>query len=544
MDVNVRASEGRRRRPLRLLVGALATLGAVVAVVPSTVSADAQRPPVVKVDGGRLSGSVVGDVARFLGVPYAAPPVGDLRWQPPRPPASWSGVRDATSFGAQCAQASGGSEDCLYLNVYAPAKPHGKVPVMLWIHGGSYVSGTGASYDPTPIVEGGDVIVVTINYRLGLLGALATPGLDAEAGDVGSGAYSLLDQQAALRWVQANIRRFGGDPDAVTIFGESAGATYTCLQLVSPSAAGLFSNVISESGCGLPTTPIEDARAFGAAVAAQVGCIDAAGGEDLACLRLRSPQEINTAAVVVGGSASAFQLASIPAVGGGVLPLSVPDALASGEFNRVPVLLGSNLDEGRLFVVLRAYGPIPTTPEEHLDMLEQQITATFGVPAELVAAEYPFDPSNPAEALSAATGDISFSCRTIAMADLAVAHVPVYLYEFSDQRAPNLLPLPFPLGATHGSELQYLFRQPTTALLDADQRALSASMIGYWTNFAARGQPSRDRRPEPGISPWPSYGTSTALRNLAPTGAGAPPLLGNAAFRDDHHCQFWADALS
>jgi para-nitrobenzyl esterase len=405
---------------------------------------------------------------------------------------------------------------------------------MVWIHGGAFVAGSGSTYDPTPLVTGGDAVVVTINYRLGLLGALALPGLDPEAGAAGSGAYSLLDQQAALRWVQRNIKAFGGDSGRVTLFGESAGATYTCLNMVSPSAAGLMDAAIAQSGCGLPAAPKPQAERFGTALAGQLGCVTG-GAADLACLRSKSPAEVNAAATTVGGGAAALQRASIPAVGGGALPLTFQDALRAGKFNRVPMIQGSNQQEGRGFVYTGAYGPVPQTEQEYLRSLGTVLGQSGRTP-EQIAAEYPFSayPSG-AEALSAALGDSSFSCRALWVDGLAAGRTPVYAYEFTDPNAPSLIPTVSP-GPTHAAELAYLFAMPGTALLSPAQRTLSDQMIDYWTGFAARGNPNRSGSPV-----WPGHAEGNRLQNLAP-GAVAPVTI--ASVHNDHHCDFWEPTYS
>ncbi|MFL6714693.1 MAG: carboxylesterase family protein, partial [Sulfurifustis sp.] len=228
----------------------IVNLVSICAAAFGSLALAAPSDPVVNTENGVVRGAATESVAKFLGIPYAAPPVGELRWQPPHPAAGWTGVRDVTQFAPHCPQAASPfglastTEDCLYLNVYTPAhidrgQEHRK-PVMVWIHGGALVVGQSDDYDPTKFVERGDVVVVTINYRLGALGFLAHPALSAESPDHVSGNYGFLDQQAALQWVRRNIDRFGGDPDNVTIFGESAGGLSTHTQLASPLAHGLF----------------------------------------------------------------------------------------------------------------------------------------------------------------------------------------------------------------------------------------------------------------------------------------------------------------
>ena len=248
--------------------------------------------PVVATAGGAVRGKAVAATDEFLGIPYAAPPVGALRWQPPRPPAPWAGVRDAVSYAPHCPQPSSPfgrastSEDCLYLNVFAPAENNARnLPVMVWVHGGSLRTGESDDYNPAGLVRDG-VVVVTINYRIGALGFLADAAL-ASRPDGPSGDYGLMDQQAALRWVQRNIRGFGGDPGDVTLFGESAGGLSTLSQLVSPGARGLFQRAIVESGTyQLTQESLATAESAGQAFAAKAGCTsDAVPAQTAACLR-------------------------------------------------------------------------------------------------------------------------------------------------------------------------------------------------------------------------------------------------------------------
>ncbi len=254
------------------------------------------KTPAIVTESGPLKGVIVGNISEFLGIPYAAPPVGNLRWTPPQNFGKWNGLLDASTFGSQCTQGGGGSEDCLFLNIYVPnfkknANKHGgAMPVMFWIHGGALTSGAGSDYDPTPLVEQG-VIVVTINYRLGYLGFFAQTALDSEGHDAGN--YGLMDQQFAMKWVQRNIGQFGGDPSNVTMFGESAGGHSVYCNLASPTATGLFAKAISESGsylifddfiASIVTLPVAESTGTtlvpaGDSVASGFGCTTAA------CLR-------------------------------------------------------------------------------------------------------------------------------------------------------------------------------------------------------------------------------------------------------------------
>jgi para-nitrobenzyl esterase len=507
----------------------------------------ATGPLVISTQQGPIQGSIVSGLRRFAGVRYAAPPVGDLRWMPPAPPPTHAGVAPATQFGSQCPQATGtytdpdedGSEDCLFLNITVPAAvPAKPAPVMLFIHGGSFVSGEGATYVPTTLVQQTGVIVVTINYRLGLLGALALPQLDAEAPQYGSGDYAVLDQQAALAWVKANIAAFGGDPARITIWGESAGAEYTCQNVTSPFAAGLFVGAIAESGCAIPAPTKAQSEAYGQAVAAALNCAPG-GTPDLVCLRAQTPLAITNASIQVeGGNISQTEFNAVPANGTPTLPLPVLAAFQSGATNHVPILLGSNLYEGRLFVYGSDAGPIPTTDAVYDSDIATYVTPNTGAPVSAVTAAYPpmLDGSI-AYTYSAVVGDSLISCNTAFSTELASAGVPasaLYIYEFTDNQAPNAIIIP--LGATHTSELFFLFDLGIPLL--PDEKTLARDMKAYWANFAATQNPNASALPS-----WPAY-ASAATHPLLNLTTGALRTLTSAAFTSNHQCAFWQPYLA
>jgi len=484
---------------------------------------------------GLVRGATTPAMRAFRGIPYAAPPVGAQRWKPPQRHAPWFGIRDATQLGAHCAQIAGpfgqasSDEDCLFLNVYTPTDHRfGLRPVMVWIHGGALVTGESDDYDPTRLVDQGDVIVVTINYRLGALGFTAHPALTAESATHGSGNYGLLDQQEALRWVRRNILWFGGDPSRVTIFGESAGGLSVHAQLASPTSHGLFQRAIVQSGAYQLAQPsLAAGEAAGVAFATSAGCPD----QSAACLRgLSVAQLLAHQAGGVGGAS--------PVLDGTFLTQSVIDAFTSGEFNRVPVIEGSNHDEWRLFVGLTTLVTGPTPPAAY----PAAIQATLGVPTAAVplfVAQYPLASyASPDLALSALGTDGIFDCNARFAARQLARHVPTFVYEFADPAAPQrfLPPAAFPYAAAHASEIQYLLDLPVTVpapAFDAAQRALSDAMVAYWTTFARTGQPSSFATPL-----WQRYRAERdAVQSLVP-----PRPRPDAAFAADHHCDFW-DAL-
>jgi para-nitrobenzyl esterase len=496
------------------------------------------KGPVIATDDGPVRGTTVGKVQAFRGIPYAAAPVGDLRWRAPQPHGGWQGVLDASNFGAHCPQIAtpygiaSSNEDCLFLNVFTPGKtnegqPH-LLPVMFWIHGGALVVGESDGYDPTPLVSKG-VIVVTINYRLGWLGFLAHPALSAETANGASGNYGLMDQQAAMRWVQRNIRNFGGDASNVTIFGESAGGLSTHSQLVSPLAAGLFNRAIVESGAYSLTQPsLVAAKGQGTAFAAAAGCTS----QTAACLR-----GLSVPAILGAPTPSSI----VPNVDGFVLPMSVGAALTSGQFNRVPVIEGSNHDEWRLFVAQTEAGTgIPLAAADYIAAIE----ATFGLPPALAMfygttvyplSAYPPPSTAPSVALGAIGTDVVFACNARIAARSLSKYVPTFQYQFNDPNAPMLYfpPVSFPTGAYHASELTYLFNLSQTPVppppFTAGQQSLSDAMTSYWTQFARSGDPNSIGAPN-----WPAYGTSDLFQSLEPS----TPVT-RSGFVTDHKCAAW-----
>src|SRR5215471_3203249 len=496
---------------------------------------------VVHTDNGVVRGVAVPGGYAFRGLPYAAPPTGNLRWRPPAPPADWRGVRDATQFAPSCPQPPSTevppgpfSEDCLYLNVSTPTLHGGDkagLPVLVWIHGGGLTVDAGRNYDPAKLAADG-VVAVTINYRLGRLGFLAHPALASRPGGP-AGNYGLMDQQAALRWIRDNIRAFGGNPENVTIAGESAGGLSVLAQMVSPGARGLFEKAIIQSGSfALNQKPLAAAEAAGEAFAAQKGCPD----QTAACLRSLPVSDLVDPNFV-----------EIPGiVDGKVLTEPIGTALAAGRFARVPVLNGTNHEEERIFVsigltvsqgtdVLIPGGPLTVTPASY----QADIAVALGVTATraaAIAAQYPpgNDVFSATVAFSTLVGDASFACPALQIDQETSQRVPTYAYEFNDDTAPPVFtgPLLPPPVATHASEEQYLFDLPNAHFptpLNPDQQALAASMRAAWANFAATGNPA-----SAGV-PWPAFGGSARMLSLVPP---QPQLETDFAAR--HHCAFWA----
>ena len=517
------------------LAAAGVALGALVVAAPAASAsilggqvATGARGPVAGTANGAVRGLANGAVNEFLGIPYAAPPVGALRWRPPQPAASWSGVRDATQFAPHCPQPASPfgqasmSEDCLFLNVFTPSHQNAGSyrPVMVWIHGGALVTGESNDYAPAKLVDDG-VTVVTINYRLGALGFLAHPALADANGQ--SGDYGLMDQQAALRWVQRNIASFGGNPNHVTIFGESAGGLSTLSQVASPQARGLFQKAIVESGSyNLTQASLSSAEAAGAGFATNAGC----ASQTAACLR-----SLPVSTILANENTAGYT----PNINAEVLPETLKTAFATGNFNRVPIVNGTNRDEWRLFVALSELAGSPVTASNYQSMISSTLGVSPAV-ATIIAAKYPLSAfPSPSVALGAVGTDAIFACPALTI-DQSVSHfVPTFAYEFNDENAPEnfLPPVSFPYGAAHASEIQYLMDLPTAAFpgtLSVPQQQLATIMKGYWTNFAKRGFPSSFGTPF-----WPLFNNLTQkMQSLAP-----PTPQTGTNFANTHNCAFW-----
>jgi para-nitrobenzyl esterase len=511
-------------------VGLAATVLGAGAGGAAASPASGGASPVVRTGGGLVRGTDGAGVSTFLGLPYAAPPTGNLRWRAPQPAAAWTGVRDATTFGPSCPQAPSPfappgqfSEDCLYLNVYTPAarSSFGGRPVLVWIHGGGLEQDGARDYDGTKLAADG-VVVVTINYRLGALGFLAHPALASHGA---AGNYGLMDQQAALRWVQRNIARFGGDPGNVTIAGQSAGGLSVLAQMVSPGARGLFQRAIVQSGTfALNQRPLAVAEAAGETFATAVGCAD----QSAACLR----------SAPVSDLVANFGVEIPGVVDGAVLTQPIGTALARGQFARVPVINGITHDEELLFVdglkLTVSQGtniPLAAPLDGSETTYEADIAQALGVSparAAAIAAVYPLsaNPTRPDEVFGLAVSDASFACPALQVdRQTAARGVPTYAYQFNDDAAPG-----FGLGqATHGAELPYLFDLPNSpVVLNAGQQALAASMRTDWASFAGTGNPSSR------ALPWPSF-NGTRVLSLVPLQSQV-----TTDFATAHHCSFWA----
>ncbi|HEY6738804.1 MAG TPA: carboxylesterase/lipase family protein [Actinopolymorphaceae bacterium] len=529
------------KRRVGIALGACAAMIGLLLGAPPATAADAHPDPrpVVRTEAGAVRGAAAEGVRTFRGIPYAAPPVGEQRWRSPRPARPWKGVRDASEPGPACAQVPGElpegskSEDCLYLDVTAPADASRGTPkpVIVWIHGGGFFMGRGSSYHAQRLATRGDVVVVTINYRLGIFGFFGHPDLP------GSGTFGLQDQQAALAWVRRNIAAFGGDARNVTVAGQSAGAMSTCAHLTSPFSTGLFDKAVMQSGsCDfewldnfdyrgqqassiyVPRSAVEE---NGRRVARELGCATEAPVE---CLRAKPVDEL----------LAQHQAFIQPAYGTPMLPFEPSTAARWGGFSRVPVLSGTTRNETTSWAAVYDNGQ-PMSDRTYREVLAE----TFGADADEVRARYPrsaYDTA--AEAWAAITTDREWSCTQYATNRSLARHMPVFHYEFADPNPPAVGPTPpgIDLGSPHASDLWSLFdlmgHRPD---FTPEQQRLSEQIIDYWTNFARTGDPQGQ-----GLPAWPRFRATAKepyVQSLAPGENG----IGRTEFVTENHCRFWEE---
>lgn len=475
-------------RPVLLLI-------ALVQLLPAAID----EP--VRLDSGLISGVAGTDqgVRVFRGIPYAAPPVGNLRWRAPEPVKHWDGIRQADQFGAICMQpafrgAPGGaaatnppkmSEDCLFLNVWtAVTSASDRRPVMVWIHPGGYQTGSGSTpgYDGEALAKKG-VVLVTINYRLGVFGFFSHPDLTKESEHHASGNYAFMDQVAALQWVRNNIAAFGGDPQRVTVFGDSAGSASIANLMGSPRAKGLFQRAVGESGAwmGLSLTPM---RSLAEAEQAGVKIAEALNARTLEELRAKPAEELLKAGRAGG-----------PVIDGWFLPEDVATIFAQGKQNDVPLIVGSNQDEGTFFLQ-------PTTAAKFIERARMR----YGDQADAFLKLYPAatDEEATASQLAAFRDELAFVMRVWARAQTKTGHSKAFLFYFTHQPPPPVGATSrggFGSGATHGSEAQYIFGNllPPRAWTGLDHQ-VSDMLSSYWVNFATHGDPNGK-----GLTNWPAF---------------------------------------
>lgn len=506
MNVHLHPPPSRRPTTARVAVALFFLCAGSLRLLAQTVA------PQVKIDAGTLQGAWVASaphIASFLGIPYAAQPIGNLRWKAPQRPPAWTGIRGATKYGPACPQTPSPwlpemlgiqkmvtNEACLYLNVWTP-NLHGtaKRPVMVWVHGGGNVEGS-AEWPPlgsTLAQEG--VVVVSMNYRLGVFGFFSYPALAAESTHHVSGNYGHLDQVEALRWVKRNISRFGGDPNNVTVFGASSGALDICNLMASPMAVGLFQRAIMQSGvCVDSVYPgMRQAQTNGELLAKDLGV--AAGPGSLAALRALSADKLLLAA------AKDDRVDLEPVVDGWFFPEQPAAAFASGKQMKIPVIVGSNNDEVSIFASPLVGGKSnrPKTVQEYRQWLHRE----FGSMADKVFAQYPAqsDKDVPGVFRTMDTDfDFGFGARLLAI-EMARIHQPAYLYHFTYVGAGEFAAL----GAFHSEESMFLSKKYWTTWIHRPyDMTLSNAMIGYWVQLAKTGNPNTSALPA-----WPAYQADT-----------------------------------
>lgn len=521
---------GRGRIAIFCAIAVATAITAAVALISSPARAVPAAAPscaagtVVQTSNGPVCGVVASGLDEWLGIPYAAPPVGNLRWRAPQPHADWATPLEATQEESPCPQGTTTDENCLFVDVLKPADAgSGSLPVLVEIHGGGFQGGGNSTFNKTKLAAQGHMIVVGIQYRLGVLGFLAHSAFGAHAGD-----YGLEDQQAALKWVKNNIAAFGGDVHNVTIIGQSAGASSVCDQIASPTAAGLFQKAISMSGeynslLGSPTSlqpqdckatlPTErQADAAGAAFAASVGCNQTT--DVAACLRA---VPVQTLLKTQGGTNS-------PIINGTTLTTQLRKAIARGAVNRVPTIMGVDRDENLTGA--------PTTADQYRALVETQ----YGRFASRVLALYPVgDFATPYIAYRTVAADSNTVCPALVRDRHLSRWMPVYAYEGDNTDMPpaTYVDPSLPNGAYHVTELGLIMPGSfgVTTNLDPNQVVLANQLVAEFSAFAGTGNPNADNTPS-----WREFTTGTVM-SLQP--AGDSHSTSTASLAVGHNCAFW-----
>jgi para-nitrobenzyl esterase len=555
------SSPRKTSRKTNLSFGLAVALGTLCASLPGVAAgqtAEKTLSPVVETKEGPVQGFIAKGVTEFLGIPYAQPPVGSLRWQPPKDHVPWTNTRVAWEFAPICALTTtlgvfsgppNNNEDCLYLNVFTPdLNPSARLPVIVWIHGGGNVDGETPGYDGSKLALQGKTVVVTMAYRLNLMGFLAHPALDNEGHLFGN--YGILDQQAALKWVERNIARFGGDKDNVTVGGQSAGAVDTGIHMLSPLSAGLFHRGICQSFCPAFTLPTKEAaEATGVAFAAAAGCGSGTGPDVAQCLRNLPAARVEELA----GTASAMGkfISGRGLVDGQIITDQPLKLFASGQFNHVPLMNGNTMDETNFGLAITEYFSnsnnalrTPPTAEGYLNY----VNTTFVPPvypdgtAAKVLARYPLSAFKSPQLAWDRAGTDSGICNQRRLDKTLAPQIPVYAYEFADKTAPFFFPdMPgMEALAYHTADIQYLFPLwrggplGTPHPLNRQQTILSDQLVSAWANFARTGNPNGS-----GNNPWPRYPASAEMPAWLIQDLPGLSTLTDAQYAALRHCDFW-----
>jgi len=511
---------------------------------------------------GPVEGVVKNGVTRFLGIPYAKPPVGDLRWMPPQPVVKWTAPRPANKFGPTCAQVTtlgpfagppNSNEDCLYLNVFT-GDLKARRPVLAWIHGGGYFDGASNDYDAAKLVTRGKLVVVTFNYRLNLFGFMAHPAIDAEGHAFGN--YGIMDMQAALQWVKRNAASFGGDPGNVTVGGQSAGAGASSAIVVSPASKGLIHRAIYQSGGYTPFASKATAEARGQKFAAASGCTGD-NGAIAKCLRALPAAKI---AALAGTASATSPFVGGPLLDGAILPHQLIDAFQSGAFNRVPIMMGTTTDEGNFNAGIAQYFKPGRTALDEADY-KGYAQRTYGgnagpggsLPAypkgtpDAVMARYPVTKAGAQMAWDKAHSD-AMACRGAYTAPAIAGHAPLYMYLFNDRTAQTYFPKMqgFQPLAYHTADIPYLFTgyhggpEGVPITLTPAQAKLSDRLVDAWANFARSGNPNGNGDAHSKMESWPRWKKDGAAY-LVQDAKWATQT--NAEFTAAHNCGFWKKIL-
>ena len=522
---------------------------------------------VVSTKSGFVKGYVHDGTVQFRAIPYAQPPVGDLRWRAPQPVAKWQKTLDAKAFASACPQVTtfgtcagptSINEDCLYLNIFVSGKinPTEKKPVIVWIHGGGNIDGNAADYDPSWLAEGGSTgkptVVVTLNYRLGLLGTLSQPALNKPNQYWGN--YGILDQQLALKWVKENIAAFGGDPERITLGGQSAGALDTAAHMVSPLSKGLFHRAILQStpAFAVNFTSPESALKKGKKFVEQTGCV----GDDSAVAQCLRQLPVSRILQLQGSiAASGPLIITRPIIDGKIIPREPASAWADGNFNQVPVIAGATRDEYTFWVALSQYfAPKQQdvlTEKDYQNAIQKDAFCLFcsgaKMPADIEKHYVKDGDAGRYVDLYRRLNTDTVKCQEQEiMADMA-KHIPVYAYDFTYTGAPVYFPLMpgFKADAMHTIDIQFLFKNfhggnlglnidQTTGIpreLNQQERILADKLVSSWSQFAATGAPAKGA--------WPRF---TAENKVYMEQALVSGIKSGEKFNADYQCHFWNSA--